>query len=73
MLDRDPRRLAAWAAAALVLVLLAAWYLARSRPDRGRRAAARRDDRGPHAGERRRRPRDRRRRGRGQAARASTG
>ena len=32
MLERDPRRLAAWAAAALVLVLLAAWYLARSRP-----------------------------------------
>jgi competence protein ComEA len=32
MPDRDPRRLAAWAAAALVLVLLAAWYLARARP-----------------------------------------
>jgi competence protein ComEA len=32
MLDRDPRRLAAWAAAAVVLVLLSAWYLARSRP-----------------------------------------
>src|SRR4051794_39712922 len=32
MLERDPRRLAAWAAAALVLALLAAWYLARSRP-----------------------------------------
>src|SRR3954454_19771658 len=32
MLERDPRRLAAWAGAALVLVLLAAWYLARSRP-----------------------------------------
>ena len=32
MPDRDPRRLAAWAAVALVLVLLSAWYLARSRP-----------------------------------------
>jgi competence protein ComEA len=32
MLDLDPRRLAHWAAAALVLVLLAAWYVARSRP-----------------------------------------
>jgi competence protein ComEA len=32
MPDRDPRRLAAWAAAALVLILLTAWYLARSRP-----------------------------------------
>jgi competence protein ComEA len=32
MPDRDPRRLAAWAAAALVLVPLSAWYLARSRP-----------------------------------------
>jgi competence protein ComEA len=32
MPDRDPRRLAMWAAAALVLVLLSAWYLARSRP-----------------------------------------
>jgi competence protein ComEA len=32
MLERDPRRLAAWAAAALVLALLAAWYLSRSRP-----------------------------------------
>ena len=31
MLDRDPRRLAAWAAAGLILVLLAAWYLARPR------------------------------------------
>jgi competence protein ComEA len=31
MLDRDPRRLAAWAAAAVVLVLLSALYLARSR------------------------------------------
>jgi competence protein ComEA len=32
MLDRDPRRLAAWAAAALILVALSAWYLTRSRP-----------------------------------------
>ncbi len=32
MPDRDPRRLAAWAAAALVLLLFSAWYLARSRP-----------------------------------------
>src|SRR4051812_23197267 len=32
MLDRDPRRLAAWAAAALVLILLGAWYMARARP-----------------------------------------
>jgi competence protein ComEA len=32
MLDRDPRRLAAWAAAALILVVLSAWYLTRSRP-----------------------------------------
>ena len=32
MLDRDPRRLAAWAAAALVLVLLGAWYMVRARP-----------------------------------------
>jgi competence protein ComEA len=32
MLDRDPRRLAAWAAAAVVLALFSAWYLARSRP-----------------------------------------
>ncbi len=32
MPDRDPRRLAAWGAAALVLILLTAWYLARSRP-----------------------------------------
>jgi competence protein ComEA len=32
MLDRDPRRLAAWAAASVVLVLLGAWYLARARP-----------------------------------------
>src|SRR4051794_6825235 len=32
MLERDPRQLAAWAAAAVVLALLAAWYLARSRP-----------------------------------------
>jgi competence protein ComEA len=32
MLDRDPRRLAAWAAAALILIALSGWYLARSRP-----------------------------------------
>jgi competence protein ComEA len=32
MLDRDPRRLAAWAVVALILLLLSAWYLARSRP-----------------------------------------
>jgi competence protein ComEA len=32
MPERDPRRLAAAAVAALVLVLLAAWYLSRSRP-----------------------------------------
>jgi competence protein ComEA len=32
MPERDPRRLAAWAAAILVLLLLSAWYLARSRP-----------------------------------------
>jgi competence protein ComEA len=32
MLNRDPRRLAAWAAAVLLLALLSAWYLARSRP-----------------------------------------
>jgi competence protein ComEA len=32
MPDRDPRKLAAWGAAGLVLVLLTAWYLARSRP-----------------------------------------
>ena len=32
MFHRDPRRLAAWAAAALVLVALSAWYVARSRP-----------------------------------------
>lgn len=32
MPDRDPRKLAAWAAAALALVLLTAWYLTRSRP-----------------------------------------
>jgi len=31
MLDRDPRRLAAWAAAAVILAVLAAWYLASSR------------------------------------------
>ncbi|MBE2316269.1 helix-hairpin-helix domain-containing protein [Solirubrobacter sp. CPCC 204708] len=29
---QDPRRLAAWVAAGLILALLAAWYLARSRP-----------------------------------------
>src|SRR5687767_8569077 len=41
MLERDPRRLAAWAAAALILILLAAWYVARSRPgDEGSPAAA---------------------------------
>jgi competence protein ComEA len=32
MLDRDPRRMAAWAAAAVVLALLSAWYLTRPRP-----------------------------------------
>src|SRR4051794_25151364 len=32
MLERDPRRVAAWAAAAVVLALFAAWYLARGRP-----------------------------------------
>src|SRR3954451_23693641 len=32
MPDRDPRKLAAWGAAALALVLLTAWYLARSGP-----------------------------------------
>jgi competence protein ComEA len=32
MPDRDPRRLVAWGAAVLALVLLTAWYLARSRP-----------------------------------------
>jgi competence protein ComEA len=32
MPDRDPRKLAAWGAAALALVLLTAWYLTRSRP-----------------------------------------
>src|SRR3954447_15951830 len=32
MLERDPRQLAAWAAAAVVLALLSAWYLARPRP-----------------------------------------
>ena len=31
MLDRDPRRMAAWAAAAVVLALLSAWYLTRPR------------------------------------------
>jgi competence protein ComEA len=33
MLDRDPRRLAAWGLAALVLLALSAWYLTRSRSD----------------------------------------
>ncbi len=32
MPDRDPRKLAAWGAAAVALVLLTAWYLARSHP-----------------------------------------
>src|SRR5690349_14997210 len=32
MPEHDPRRLAAWVAAGVVLALLAAWYLARSRP-----------------------------------------
>jgi competence protein ComEA len=32
MLDRDPRRLAAWAAAAVFVALLSGWYLTRSRP-----------------------------------------
>src|SRR3954470_8474720 len=32
MPDRDPRKLAAWGAAALALVLLTAWHLARSGP-----------------------------------------
>src|SRR3954462_8357621 len=32
MLEFDPRRIAAWTAAAVVLALLAAWYLARSKP-----------------------------------------
>ena len=40
MLDRDPRRMAAWAAAALVLALLSAWYLARPRPSARRRPTA---------------------------------
>ena len=31
MLDRDPRRLAAWAVAALALLALSAWYLTHSR------------------------------------------
>jgi competence protein ComEA len=31
MLERDPRRLAAWAVAALALVALSAWYLTQSR------------------------------------------
>ena len=35
MPERDPRRLAAWAAAILVLLLLSAWYLARSRATAG--------------------------------------
>jgi competence protein ComEA len=39
MLERDPRRLAAWAVAALVLILLAAWYLARARPEADAAAA----------------------------------
>jgi competence protein ComEA len=38
MPDRDPRKLAAWAAAALALVLLTAWYL--SRPSTGEPPAA---------------------------------
>src|SRR5690349_25129013 len=33
MLERDPRQLAAWAGAAVILSLLAAWYFARSRPE----------------------------------------
>ena len=33
MLDHDPRRLAAWAAAAIVLVVLAGVYFVRTRPD----------------------------------------
>ena len=32
MPQTDPRRLAAWVAAGLILALLAAWYLSRSRP-----------------------------------------
>ncbi|WP_053227206.1 helix-hairpin-helix domain-containing protein [Solirubrobacter soli] len=32
MLNLDPRRAAAWVAAAVLLALLSAWYLARSRP-----------------------------------------
>ncbi len=32
MLNRDPRRMAAWAAAAVVLAVLSAWYFARPRP-----------------------------------------
>jgi competence protein ComEA len=39
MPDRDPRKLAAWGAAALALVLLTAWYLARSRPSDSASAA----------------------------------
>src|SRR4051794_33378005 len=38
MPDRDPRKLAAWAAAALALVLLTAWYV--SRPSAGDPLAA---------------------------------
>src|SRR6478752_7565673 len=33
MLERDPRQLAAWAGAAIILALLAAWYFARSRSE----------------------------------------
>ena len=33
MLERDPRQLAAWAGAAVILTLFAAWYFARSRPE----------------------------------------
>src|SRR6478735_3362123 len=33
MLERDPRQLAAWAGAAIILALFAAWYFARSRPE----------------------------------------
>ena len=40
MSERDPRRLAAGAAAALVLVALAAWYLARPRPSSAAGATA---------------------------------
>ena len=34
MPDRDPRRLAAWAVAALALLLLSAWYVTRLRSER---------------------------------------